>query len=172
MKVLEDKKKKYNKTLKAEIEATVVIGSFSSEKNKDVFNNSDIPLLNIRQLKTLYKWTNGVAAPSALKKNALVREWKRSKDNEASANVIEWTAADEILLEESKNETVELYETEVGRQVDGLCVGAVSALQGKTEDEIRKYQSSDTFESLRKLFSKNNSTGNAKDDINGKIYSL
>ena len=56
IKVLEDKKKKYNETFKAETDAMLVIGSFATEKNKDVFKNSDIPLLNIRQLKTLYKW--------------------------------------------------------------------------------------------------------------------
>ena len=54
IKVLEDKKKKYNETFKAETDAMLVIGSFATEKNKDVSNNSHIPLLNIRQLKTLY----------------------------------------------------------------------------------------------------------------------
>lgn len=82
----------------------------------------------------------------------MVSQWKSSKNIETTAYVIELTVADEILLEESENETVEIHDTEVGRQSDGLCQGAVSALQDRTEDKVRKYSSSDTLESLRKFF--------------------
>ena len=63
---LEKKKNIYDDTQEVQQEAMDVIAAFNNKKNKNVFlTNHIISSLTIAQLKILYKWSEGVPAPSA-----------------------------------------------------------------------------------------------------------
>merc|ERR1712238_483822 len=113
----------------------------------------------------------GVPAPSVYNKPELIFEWKSIIAN----NNVCWNLEDENELEKLRSKTIELYETEVGRQAEGQARGTVSVLKGKTKEEVKQYLDADTYESLSKIFNGKSTNDNNDDNSNdqeGQIQSV
>ena len=154
-----------------------VIQTFNFQKNKSIFDFTHIPSLTVPQLKMLYKWTKGVPAPSVYNKPQLIFEWTSiiANNTNAGTNVC-WDEEDENELERLRSETIELYETEVERQVEGQARGTVSVLKGETKEEVKQYLTPDTYKFFSEFFNEK-STDNSNNDDNsndqeGKMQSV
>ena len=74
-----------------------------------------------------------------------------ANNTNAGTNVC-WDEEDEKELERLRSEPIELYETEVGRQVEGQARGTVLVLKGKTKEEVKQYLTPDTYEFFSEFF--------------------
>ena len=135
---LKTRKQDYQEKLKGHEDAQRVIQDFQAKKNKDAFNDQDAQALLASELKILYKWKHGKNPKASKNKAALLQDWLASKDNNDEIQDKVWTEEEETQLSLLTSQTIDINETEIGRQTKKVVNETLAVLPKMTSSQLEE----------------------------------
>ena len=132
-------KKNWLAESKQEEECKRIIEFYKTSKQKDIFNSNDAKNIQVKDLKTLYRYKYGKNPQGTLNKALLLQSWIAVKDQSGVAyEKTTWADEQEHKLKRLQEEEIKISDTEIGKQTSKILSEALAIIPHLTNTQMDK----------------------------------